>query len=204
MFDAATYWDNRYKGGGTSGRGNEGDLLGFKIGTLSNYVSMLEPKNIIDLGCGDGEVVKRAMFSCPYTGVDVSPAAVAKCRKEIGKKIRTYSFFMNDAIGRKFWYTPAGYDVALSLDVIYHLIDQARYDAYMRDLTSLSRSAIIIFSSNFESPVGPAWTRHRRFATWMENHAQRWKLADTIRNPFPERGDGRGSHSDFYLYRKAS
>ncbi|MEO7245140.1 MAG: hypothetical protein ABIX12_08330, partial [Rubrivivax sp.] len=97
-------------------------------------------------------------------------------------------------------------DCALSLDVIYHLVEDAAFDAYMRRLYSGGRRCVVVYSSNRVDAArrDGDHVRHRVFTDWVDAHAAEWCLWRHVPNPFPFQGDWRsGSFADFYIYRPA-
>jgi hypothetical protein len=185
------FWKDRYKkkGGGTSGPGSYGRLAEFKARVLND-----------DFGCGDGNQIRQLNVE-HYLGVDVSPEVIDKCRK-IYCNDANKSFVTLDAMQN----TKA--EMALSLDVIFHLVEDIIYDKYMRNLFDSSERFVLIYSSNFESikinPFTPvSHVRHRKFVEWVERSRPNWKLVRHIENPyFLTRGMTGQNHSrsEFYLY----
>ena len=97
-------------------------------------------------------------------------------------------------------------ELALSLDVVYHLVEDDVFESYMRRLFESATRFVIIYSSNTDDPSDSVAThvRHRRFTGWIENNAPAWTLAQYIPNKFPYEGDLRkGSFADFYIYRRS-
>jgi hypothetical protein len=94
--------------------------------------------------------------------------------------------------------------------VIFHLIEDDLFDAYMRDLFSLSTRFVIVYSSNmpgtlFEerfSQKQAVHVKHRCFTDWVDRHAMGWELVDYTKNPYPFRVDDpvNTSFCDFYTY----
>jgi hypothetical protein len=100
------------------------------------------------------------------------------------------------------------FDLALSLEVLFHLVDDEVFETYMQTLCRSASRLLVIFASNGDPLGGTApWgshIRHRRFTDWMERKEPRWKLTDVIPNRFPYRRDGgieSGCFADFYIYR---
>ena len=95
-------------------------------------------------------------------------------------------------------------DLSLSLDVIYHLIEDDIYDAYMKRLFSSSNKFVIVYSSNSngdEYNTTVPHIKHRRFTDWLEESSAPFKLVKHIPNKFPERADDPGStFADFFIF----
>lgn len=200
---SGSYWESRYKQGGTSGIGSYGEFAEFKAEVINRFVETNSVNSVIEFGCGDGNQL-RLMRYPSYTGIDVSEAAVARCRE----------LYAADSTKRFLAATPDAsygtFDLALSLDVIFHLVEDTTFEAYM---TALFRSAdrfVIIYSSNGDPTDGtyrwPAHVRHRHFTDWIDRKQTGWQLIDRIANRFPFRvinGIEHGSFADFYFYRKS-
>lgn len=65
------YWEERYKGEGTSGLGSYGKFAEFKAEIINSFVKDNKINSVIDFGCGDGN--QLSLFEIPYyIGLDVS------------------------------------------------------------------------------------------------------------------------------------
>jgi SAM-dependent methyltransferase len=192
---SATYWDSTYREGGNSGPGSYGRLAEFKAAVLNGFVERNSIKTVIELGCGDGAQLARAWYSS-YVGVDVSPNAVALCRTRFANDTTKRFFLLGNTDGY------AGtYDLVLSLDVIFHLIEDAAFDNYMRSLFAVAGRYVIIYASNVDrAPMGHV--RHRRFTDWIEANAPAWIQIDFIKNryPFDPRRRDDTSYADFHIF----
>lgn len=95
--------------------------------------------------------------------------------------------------------------LTLSLDVIYHLVEDEIFEAYMKRLFGSSDRYVVIYSSNTDNNTGLQRThiRHRQFTRWVENHLSDWRLIRHILNRYPFKGDYRkGSFADFFIFQK--
>lgn len=186
------YWIRRYNSGGDSGQGSSGQLADFKAEIINRFVKERNISTIIEYGCGDGRQLKLSDYP-NYIGFDVSPKALSLCQT-IFSDDKTKAFkFINEYNGERAQLT-------LSLDVIYHLVEDDIYYSYMERLFNSSEEYVIIYSSNYEE-VQNNHERRRQFTTWVEKNQPNWKLIRQIPNRFPYRGEV-GSLSDFYIYRK--
>jgi SAM-dependent methyltransferase len=191
------YWERNYADGGNSGEGSYGKFAEFKAEILNNFVATHHVKSVIEFGCGDGNQLALANYP-RYSGFDVSATALAACRKRFASD-RTKSFkFVQQYNGEKA-------DLALSLDVIYHLVEDDIYKAYMRKLFAASNRYVIIYSSDKRFNLGYKGTHvwHRKFTPWVKRNAPEWKLIQRIPNRYPYHGDyTTGSWADFFIYEK--
>lgn len=190
------YWRQRYDAGGNSGSGSYGRLALFKAEVLNEFVRAHQVKSVIEHGCGDGNQLSLVHYPS-YIGVDISPAAISACRERFaGDPTRRFQLPTEPAPGRP--------ELALSLDVIYHLIEDETFERYMRALFASAERWVIIYSSNYDSEPGstPPHVRHRRFSAWIDANARDWALLRQIPNRYPGPGDRETSFADFYIYER--
>jgi SAM-dependent methyltransferase len=199
---SSAYWAGRYAEGGTSGRGSYGPFATFKAEVLNGLVREFGVRSVVELGCGDGAQLALAQYP-RYVGLDVSPHAIRHCVERFPAD-PTKSFFRYDPDG---FHDGAGIfraDLALSLDVIYHLTEDAVFERYMGHLFGTATRLVVIYSNDEDRPSPAAHVRFRRFSNWIAAGAPDWTLARHIPNRFPDTGDDRtGSPSDFYVYQRA-
>jgi cyclopropane fatty-acyl-phospholipid synthase-like methyltransferase len=194
-----TYWEARYAAAGTSGKGSYGQLAEFKAEVLNRFVAEHEVKRVIEFGCGDGAQLSLATYPT-YVGLDVSASAIELCKARFAGD-RSKSFFLYDP---QRFVDPLGVfkaDLALSLDVVYHLVEDSVFERYMQHLFSAAERFVIIYSSNMTRPVIARHVRHRQFSDWVELNRPEWRLREHVPNRFPitERD---GSFADFYIYER--
>lgn len=189
------YWEQRYTWGGTSGPGSQGRLAEFKAEIINSFVKNNKINSVIDFGCGDGNQLSLFNFR-QYIGLDVSEKAIRLCRER----------FKNDKSKRFSLYDPEHFnnhslfkaDLALSLDVIYHLVEDHPFELYMRHLFSAAKKYVIIYSPDTENPIFILpHCKSRQFSKWIEINLPEWKLIKKIKNRYPNESD-----SDFFIYKK--
>lgn len=200
---SAAYWDQRYASGGDSGAGSYGKFAAFKARTLNALFAEHGVRSVVEFGSGDGNQLASLQVE-DYLGVDVSAEAVARCRARFagqpGRQFLLAADYRDDDPGRR------RFDAALSLDVIYHLIEDPVYEAYMRRLFDAAERLVIVYSSNHEDPLRreAVHVRHREFTRWVAQNAPQWRRVQHIPNEFPFRGDHReGSFADFHVFARA-
>lgn len=189
------YWESRYRLGMTSGAGSMGELARFKARVLNEFVREHSVESVIELGCGDG--LQLALADYPrYVGVDVSRTAIELCRQR----------FAGDATKTFLWQGGAARagdgglpqaDLALSLDVIYHLLEDDVYRRYLGDLFGAAKRHVIIYSSNREDSASAAHVRHRLFLRDVEAGFPQFRLVRRIENERPAE-----SFADFYVFER--
>lgn len=192
------YWEKRYLSNKNSGSGSYGRLAEFKADVLNQFVKDNDIKDVIELGCGDGHQLTLTKFP-KYIGYDVSDKAIAMCKLlfENDANKEFYSMFDDTQTGVKA-------ELALSLDVIYHLVEDEVFHTYMTRLFHSSNQYVIIYSSNYEGYLAKH-VRCRQFTDWIETYkAQEWTLEKYIKNeyPFDASNPENTSMADFYIYRK--
>lgn len=191
------YWERRYKVGRNSGAGSYGRLAEFKAKVINKFVIEKELGTVIEFGCGDGNQLQQAQYE-NYIGVDVSDKAVKLCAEKFSSD-SSKKFMTADS------YNGETADLALSLDVIYHLIEDDVYEKYMFDLFRAATRYVIIYSSNFsENFLSDEHVKHRRFCDWTETNATDFSLLREIANAFPydEGNPDNTSMADFYIFEK--
>lgn len=202
LVGSAAYWERRYARGRTSGPGSSGHLADYKAGFLNDFVRRHHVRSVIELGCGDGKQLALADYP-RYLGLDVSPTAVKQCAERFSDD-PAKSFMLYD--GATF-HDPARFlhaDLALSLDVIFHLVEDDVFDAYMTHLFAAAKRWVVIYSDNTDTaePEQAAHVRRRRFTDWTDQ-LNEWRLVEHVPNPYPFTDDlTAGSWSDFYVYRR--
>jgi hypothetical protein len=196
---SGNYWEKRYKEGGGSGSGSYNRLAYFKAEVLNDFVVRNNINTIIEFGCGDGNQLKLATYP-NYIGLDVSGKAIELCRESF-ESDRSKSFFLYEPSCFIDNYGVFKMDAALSLDVIYHLVEDAVFETYMKHLFQSAIKFVIVYSSNFDD-VQRFHERDRKFTAWVEKNINGWQLKEIIKNKFPEDPSNpeETSKADFFVY----
>lgn len=136
---SSNYWRKRYQLGGDSGVGSKGDAAAYKAAVLNSFVAEQHVESIVEFGCGDGRQLELAVYPS-YLGLDISVDAINRCR----------SLFNDDATKRFMTLDGCRHnaDLALSIDVIFHLVEDDVYDAHLRQVFDSAIRFVIIYSSN--------------------------------------------------------
>lgn len=199
-FSSANYWENRDHKGGNSGAGSYNHLMRHKAEVINGFMEENAVRSVIDFGVGDGSQLS-ALAVREYTGFDVSNTVLDKVRQ----------LFASDG-GKTFLHTSeyAGHtgELGLSLDVIYHLVEDEVFHEYMARLFDASTRYVIMYSSNEEKKYPErAHVRHREFSRWIARERPAWKCIRYIKNKYamrlPEDDQLLYSFSDFYIYEKS-
>lgn len=195
VFSSATYWEARYRAGGASGAGSRGHLAAFKAAVINDFMARNAVGSVIDLGCGDASQLALLTPPACYTGVDVSPTARALCAALYPDR-RFVSPCQLRAL-------PAA-ELTLSLDVLYHLVEDGVYTDMVRSLFAWSTRFVVIYASNVDSLWSSPHVRHRRFTDHVAAAEPAWRLLAHVPNPWPfdpARLD-ETSFADFFFYGK--
>ncbi|MFP4307059.1 MAG: methyltransferase domain-containing protein [Desulfococcaceae bacterium] len=193
------YWEDRYRRGGTSGSGSYGRLAAFKAEFLNNFVELHQISSIVEFGCGDGAQLELAVYP-QYIGFDVAPTSVNFCREKFAGKSE-YSFHL---VGSTEYSDIEPVDLALSLDVIYHLVEDEVFDKYMHKLFSSSKKFVIIYAYNFEKIYASRHERGRNFTAWVLRNTPNWELVSQVPNryPYDVSEPENTSQSNFFVFEK--
>jgi hypothetical protein len=193
------YWEKRYRSGGTSGAGSYGEHATFKAQFLNRFVAEHQIRTVLEWGSGDGNQLSLAEYN-DYTGVDVSPAALAICRLMFaGDPSKTFHLDEGETSAQLLATLNA--ELALSLDVIYHLVEDDVFELYMTRLFDSAIRYVVIFSTNVDRTTDPH-VRHRNFQTWIARNRPNWRLASVHRSSRAGDIPRRDSElvADFYVY----
>jgi SAM-dependent methyltransferase len=196
--DSGKYWEDRYAAGGNSGVGSYDKFAEFKAEILNAFVANENIKSVIEFGCGDGNQLTLANYPS-YLGLDVSSTVISLCKERFATdNSKTFELMQK--------YDGKTSDLTLSLDVIYHLVEDEVFESYISSLFNAATRYVIVYSNNYdEAGSGAAHVKNRKFTTWIEANQSNWKLKEHIPNRYPDQGDyTTGSFADFYIYEKAA
>jgi hypothetical protein len=197
--DSADYWEDRYRDGRSSGAGSYNRLAQFKADVINQFVAEHAVQSVIEFGSGDGSQLKLACYPS-YVGVDISKTAIDATR-QLYARDATRTFVHTDELGPEH-----KAELALSLDVIYHLVEDAVFERYMTLLFQSARHYVIVYSSNDDRQSDSAHVRHRRFTDWVEKNAEDFPQVGFVKNAYPEdvRDIDNTSFADFYFFERVS
>ncbi len=177
---SSAYWEDRYATGGDSGAGSYGRQAQWKAEVVNGWVGAHGVRSVVDLGCGDGSQLSLADYP-RYLGLDVSPSAVARCVER----------FADDPDKSFLAYDPAALldnagwlrgDLALSMEVLFHLVEPEVFEAYLTQLFASADRFVAICARDAELPGGPH-ERYRPFTPWVADHAPGWELIERAAPP---------------------
>lgn len=188
LFNSKHYWIKRYEDGGNSGEGSYNKFAEFKSSIINPYLQKVH--SVLDLGCGDGNQLSYFTLPSVYYGYDISPKAIRLCRE----KFPELKFSTKLPKNKK-------YDLVLSLDVIFHLIEDTVYEEYISQLFYFSNKYVIIYA-NPKEIKGFQTAEHVKFRNnekFIAENYKNWRKIDHVKNKYPLK-NGRGSPSEFMIY----
>lgn len=192
---SADYWERRYRAGLTSGSGSYGALAEYKAAFLNEFVAAHSVRTVMEFGCGDGNQLALARYPL-YLGLDVSPSAVAACAARFAGD-PTKSFLWYDASHAFDADRFLRAELTLSLDVVYHLLEDAVYRAYLRNLFRSADRYVIVYSSDRDDASGSPHVRHHRFTEDVASSQPEFRLVRHVENP--HRAE---TFADFFVFER--
>jgi len=184
------YWESRYVSGGNSGAGSYGCLLDFKAQVLNCFIRDNGITSVQDFGCGDGSLLRDLRLDgIQYYGYDISNFVLDKLKEEFKDK----AFIHLDD------YQNLTSDLVISIDVIFHLVNQESYEKYIQLIQRATTKFLIVYSSNIDDMgVFGNHIKHHMFVPDIK-----MDLVGKIQNHYPFFKFGeKGSFCDFYIFQK--
>jgi SAM-dependent methyltransferase len=170
-------------------------MAAFKAEVLNRFVRDNSVQSVIEFGCGDGNQLRLADYP-RYIGYDVSIDVVETCRA-IFREDPTKRFdLLKDYDGNQA-------DLTLSLDVVYHLVEDEVFEDHMKQIFDATTRIVAVYSSDTDdnSAAILSHIRHRKFTTWVSANRPDWLLLERILNKYPYNGDHRSSSfADFHFF----
>ena len=206
-FSSSRFWEKRYARGGNSGAGSYGKLAMYKKAFINKFVAAHGVETVAEFGCGDGNQLSLSINVYPrYIGFDVSETVLRRLRSRFVRHASKAAFFHVSAFNASVHAS----DLVLSLDVIFHLVEDAIFDEYMGRLLAAAKRFVVIYSSNEDRPAR-GHVRHRSFSSWIDRRTDgpRLRLIQHEKHPMgcslEERGcgdSGERSFASFWVYRR--
>ena len=200
IFKSGNYWESRYKEGGNSGSGTYNHLSEFKAEVINKLISDQQLSTIIEFGCGDGNQLSL-LKPANYIGLDVSATVIKQCKKKFSNDA-SKSFFLYN---QECFVDKAGIfrrDASMSIDVLFHLVEQEVYETYLEHLFSSASKMVIIYAADMDIPQRTSHELFRKFTKDVERKFAGWQLKEVIKNKYPSKDyeDENGSLADFFIY----
>lgn len=193
MFDSSKYWIDRYENGLTSGNGSYGFLADYKSEFINDFILKNNIKSMVEYGCGDGNQLR--LIKCDKViGIDISKTAIDKCKMLMPN--RDFICLSEES------FTNKKTDLLLSLDVIYHLIEDNVYENYIENIISHGSEYLIIYSANYEDS-NEKFAKHVKPRKFTEHKKliEKYQLISFVKNKYPSKNHEKGSFSDWYIFK---
>lgn len=199
-FSSSEYWENRYKSGGNSGAGSYNELAVFKSEILNSAFRDYGIYQVTEFGCGDGNQLAMLHIDS-YIGLDVSKTAIQQCTRLFNSD-PTKSFFLYDSGSLNDNLQLFRSDAAISIDVVFHLVELPVFEKYLSDLFNAAIKLVIIYAADIDYKPKTEHELYRKFTPYIRLNFPDWKLEKLIKNRYPSGNneDNRGSLADFYFY----
>ena len=149
-----SYWDKRYKTGGTSGLGSVGNIRDWKWEIIHQYTNA---DSVLDVGCGDMSFWEGKKCA-DYLGLDISPHIIRKLQKE-----HPWGIFICSNAKEKL---DISKPVVLCLDLIFHITDEKTLEKIIFNLITWSTDLIFIF--NWDDKPNQLQSYHQKYHNLLE------------------------------------
>lgn len=199
-FDSREYWEKRYKAGGDSGSGSYNELALFKSEIINELILKHGLSSVVEFGVGDGNQLSLMKYE-QYLGLDTSKFVIKSCIAKFGKdSSKNFMLYDPECFANHGSFLQS--DLVLSLDVIYHLIEEDVYRKHLEDIFSVGKKMVVIYSTNETLPQFGGHEKHRNFTEDIRKYVAGWRLFEIIENKYSieKYGEDRGSRANFYLY----
>lgn len=128
-----------------SGWGSRGEVLEYKRQVLRSVYDELQPKSVLDIGCGDMEL-SSVLPDAGYTGLDLSDVIVEKNRKRFpARSFRQGSFLDIDV---------DTYQLILLFDVLIHMPKEEIYRGMVQKMVDHSHYGLVAGFNTAFKPDG--------------------------------------------------
>ncbi len=181
-FESQKYWELRYKNQWNSGYGSYGESSLVKAKIFNQILVDYNIRSVVEFGCGDGHQLSLYNIES-YLGLDISETVIEQITKKYSED-STKFFVKYDPklfhINSKFIKT----DACISVDVIFHLVEDEVFVRYMNHLFDLSSGFVIISATDFDDDQKHvAHVKNRKFTQWVKENKPQWKMIETRQAP---------------------
>lgn len=170
-FKEKDYWNNRYSANGNSGQGSYGESAYNKARYINSLINKHNVKSICELGCGDGNQLSMFTGYDIYYGYDISDVIIKKNQKRF--KDDPFKLFVSNIEDLP----NSKHDLALSLDVLYHLVNYDVFEAYLKNLFNLS-DLICIYAVDKDANSAVPHGNPRAFTGYIKRNFPEFSLED--------------------------
>ncbi|GMI06423.1 hypothetical protein TrVE_jg8386 [Triparma verrucosa] len=222
---SSSHWENNYFHNGTSGEGSIGIEALWKASILDEWTSKMGVKSCTELGSGDGVTLSLTKNHKHYKGYDVSRTTALNLKDKFkGDDTKEFTWYDGSRLMNEVELRKGRSHMALSMEVIFHLVEDEVYITYLKNLFNLAVEYVVIMSSNCEEDIRlkgvlesafegggggvrvrngmcfdpSGHVRHRAFlGEVLELFGGEWTLIDFKPQKYPDI-----CFSDFYFFRK--
>lgn len=166
--EAIDFWDRRHvvrddfsSGGDVSFDQASNELfyslrLGLLLQVLGDATSRTERRRLLDAGCGKGWFSRSmSRFGYRVEGIDTSPSAIRRCAELSDAE----SYAVSTLSG---WVPEGLYDDVVSVDVLFHLLDEQEWSRSVANLARCVRLGGRLVLSDWDRDVEQVFGRHQR------------------------------------------
>lgn len=190
---STSHWQRHYEHGGDSGPGSYGESALYKADLINRIIREHSIRSIIELGCGDGNQLGYLQVD-RYVGLDVSKVAIKRCIARHAEN-RTRSFIQYDP---ECFHDPlriVSAECAMSLDVIFHLVEDDVFTRYIANLFRCAHRFVIIYALDQEHQRSVhVSVRLRKYSEYIAKAIPEFRAILHVPSV--------GSFGDFYLYER--
>jgi SAM-dependent methyltransferase len=151
LFDNRVFWDRRYTSNPSlgSGVGSRGDNLLHKRQIIERLLGRLVPSTVLDVGCGDHEVLRDLANLPGYLGLDVSEVVVGRNRQLFPhRRFECIDFLSCTNL------TALRSDVVLCTEVLIHQHRREQYDRFVGNLVAAALKGGLVSGYMFDPRPG--------------------------------------------------
>lgn len=189
-FSPAEYRDRRYRAGKDAGEGTREERGSYKAQYVGALIKEREIASVVDWGCGDGQVLEKIdLHGAAYTGLDVSATVIERLRARFSGRPEC-RFELSDGFDSR-----NRCDLALSMDVLFHLPSDADYHDYLSNLFGSAERFVLVYSTDCPSGRTAGHVRRRKFSADIAERFPEWELS-SLEPPLDE------SLAAFFLYER--
>jgi len=194
FFDSQKYWEERYANWWNSWEWSYAKMAEYKAQIINDIIKRYKIKSIIELWCWDWNNLQY-YDKVNYTWFDISKKAIENCiDRYLEDKNKSFLYY-EPKFFKSGWLQK---EMVVSLEVIFHLVEDSIYRKYMTDLFNTSSKYVVIFSSNHDNNKNSAiHVKHREFT---KDVSKDFKLIRKIETPTV--WNKKLFFSDFYLFEK--
>ena len=141
----------------------------------------------MDFGCGDCNQLKYIdLENVDYSGIDVSKHLIDKLKLDFEEHDFHTHEEIDDISNKK---------LTMSIDVIYHLVNDNIYHEYMVNLFNKSNNYVLVYSTDINDKGNGSHVKHRKFTDFVRDNHKDFELIEIIKNETE-------LNVDFYLFKK--